>query len=137
MGVPSLEAAYEMGAKGGPVVEGERLAFEEWMRGHCWALCATWNGTGYVAEDESGGSFSANAMRTRMLWAAWRDRAALHRQMEIKCDPDSVALDSAEGIMNMVYGPMPIGGSVQLKAQIQCLVLDAIAAVSGKQTTSS
>ena len=75
--VPSLADAYVMGATGGPVVDGERLAFEEWMRGHCWALCATWNGTNYVSDCEQGGSVDGHAMRVRMLWAAWRDRAAL------------------------------------------------------------
>lgn len=74
---PSIEAAYEMGAKGGPVVEAERLAFEAWMRGHCWALCATWDGTSYRSDSEQGGNVCPHAMRTRQLWAAWRDRAAL------------------------------------------------------------
>lgn len=74
---PSIEAAYEMGAKGGPVVEAERLAFEAWMRGHCWALCSTWDGTSYRSDSEQGGNVCPHAMRTRQLWAAWRDRAAL------------------------------------------------------------
>jgi hypothetical protein len=76
-GAPTPEAAHEMGAKGGPVVEAERLAFEAWMRGHCWALCATWTGTQYRSDDEASGDVNPHAMRTRQLWAAWRDRAAL------------------------------------------------------------
>lgn len=74
---PSTDAAYEMGAKGGPAVEAERLAFESWMAGHCWALCATWTGTEYLNEGERGGWPDPQAMATRRLWAAWRDRAAL------------------------------------------------------------
>jgi hypothetical protein len=77
---PSVEAAYEMGAKGGQGCDAERLAFEAWMRGHCWALCATWSGTGYRSDAEQGGQLCPWALRTRQLWAAWRDRAALARQ---------------------------------------------------------
>jgi hypothetical protein len=75
--VPSIEAAHEMGAHGGPAVESERLAFEAWMRGHCWALCATWTGTQYRSDAEQEGDVDPRAMATRRLWAAWRDRAAL------------------------------------------------------------
>jgi hypothetical protein len=78
-GAPSENEAYDMGATGGPAHEGERLAFESWMRGHCWALCATWDGKGYRSDAEQGGDIDPRAMRTRQLWAAWRDRAALAR----------------------------------------------------------
>jgi hypothetical protein len=74
--VPSVEAAYAMGAKGGPVVEAERLAFEAYMRGHCWALNAEWDGSTYRATPEAG-PYCPHAMRTRLLWMVWRDRAAL------------------------------------------------------------
>lgn len=77
MVVPSIAAAYAMGAKGGTVVDAERLAFESWMAGHCWALCAEWDGTGYRCESEQSGQFNPAAGVTRRLWAAWRDRAAL------------------------------------------------------------
>ena len=73
----SVADAERMGATGGPVVEGERLAFEAWMRGHCWALSATWRGTQYKSDAEEGGDLDPRAMATRRLWAAWRDRAAL------------------------------------------------------------
>ena len=78
-GVPSVEAAHEMGANGGPVVEDERLAFEAWMRGHCWSVSPTWNGREYEdsAEDKKRKLLDPLARMTRMLWAAWRDRAAL------------------------------------------------------------
>ena len=76
---PSIESARKMGEEGGPAVEEERLAFEAWMDGHCWALCAEWNGTAYVEMCEIGGFISPNATHTRGLWAAWRDRAALAR----------------------------------------------------------
>lgn len=71
------EAAYEMGAKGAPATEAERLLFEAWMRGHCWALSATWDGKTYLSDAEQGGMLCPRAMTTRRLWAAWRDRAAL------------------------------------------------------------
>ena len=77
MTAPSTEAAYDMGAKGGPVVEEERLAFEAWMRGHCWALHATWNGSQYLGTAESSRYLCPHATQVRGLWAAWRDRAAL------------------------------------------------------------
>jgi len=72
--IPDIEAAFEMGAKGGPVVEGEQLAFESWMRGHCWAVSETWDGEQYA---DRGTGFDGLAMDTRRLWAVWRDRAAL------------------------------------------------------------
>ena len=75
-----VEEAEAMGAAGGPASEPERLAFEAWMRGHCWALCATWDGTGYRSDAEQGGRYCPDAARTRMLWAAWRDRATLAQQ---------------------------------------------------------
>ena len=74
---PSIELAYAIGAKGGVVNDAERVAFEAWMAGHCWPLCAAWNGEGYKCESEQGGNLNPGAARTRMLWAAWRDRAAL------------------------------------------------------------
>ena len=77
IGAVTEAAAQAMGANGAPSSEPERLAFEAWMRGHCWALCATWNGSQYVSDAEQGGGWNADAARTRMLWAAWRDRAAL------------------------------------------------------------
>lgn len=76
-GAPHVDDAYYMGATGGEATDGERLAFESWMRGHCWALCATWSGTAYRSDAEQGGNIDPRAMRTRQLWAAWRDRAAL------------------------------------------------------------
>lgn len=52
-GAPHVDDAYYMGATGGEATDGERLAFEQ------------------------GGNIDPRAMRTRQLWAAWRDRAAL------------------------------------------------------------
>lgn len=71
------QAAYDMGAKGAPATDAERLLFEAWMRGHCWALCARWDGRSYRSDAEQGGDIDPRAMNTRQLWAAWRDRAAL------------------------------------------------------------
>lgn len=82
MNAPSRLAAYAMGERGAkasgvPHNEDERIAFEAWMRGHCWALSATWRGTQYTSDSEQGGDIDYRAMATRRLWAAWRDRAAL------------------------------------------------------------
>ena len=77
MSADKLAQAYELGAKGGAVGDDERLAFEEWMRGHCWALCATWDGKHYRSDAEQTGWPDPQAMMTRRLWAVWRDRAAL------------------------------------------------------------
>lgn len=74
------QQANDMGAKGAPATDAERLLFEAWMRGHCWALCATWDGKCYRSDAEQGGNVDPRAMNTRQLWAAWRDRAALAAQ---------------------------------------------------------
>lgn len=74
---PSIEAAYEMGAKGGPAVEAERLAFEAWVRGHCWTLGAEWDDGGYKDPIENVNFVTQQGMDARRMWAAWRDRAAL------------------------------------------------------------
>lgn len=88
--VPSIEAAHAMGANGGPAFEAERLVFEAWMRGHCWSLGATWNGSGYKSDSEHDGWPAPQAMRTRQMWAAWRDRAALtHNVQDNRASPAS------------------------------------------------
>lgn len=69
--------AHDMGAKGAPATDAERLLFEAWMRGHCWALSATWDGNSYRSDAEQSGDLDPRAMATRRIWAAWRDRAAL------------------------------------------------------------
>jgi len=93
--VPTPTEAYVMGATGGPFVEAERLAFEAWMEGHCWALGATWNGSAYVSDMEEGCSVDPAAMMTRMLWAAWRDRAALVAH-DVASVPDGFVMVPAE-----------------------------------------
>lgn len=71
------QLAYEIGAKGAKPTEAERLLFESWMRGHCWAIVGDWNGETYVHKQENIGFVHPGAMHTRSLWAAWRDRAAI------------------------------------------------------------
>lgn len=73
----NLAEAHRLGATGAEPTEEERLLFEEWMRGHCWALCASWNGRQYVSDAEQSGFVDPRAMNTRQMFAAWRDRAAL------------------------------------------------------------
>jgi hypothetical protein len=75
---PTPEAAAAMGAQGGPPSEAERLAFEAWMRGHSWPVAGVWDGTTYTGRPDLEPLWlDTAAMQTRMLWAAWRDRAAL------------------------------------------------------------
>jgi hypothetical protein len=75
----SADAAFAIGQTGGPPSEVERLAFEAWMRGHSWGFSGEWNGTTYVGTQEWPGWADAGVVQTRMLWAAWRDRAFLAR----------------------------------------------------------
>jgi hypothetical protein len=72
-----LSAAKDIGAKGSPPSEQERLAFEAYMAGHCWTIEGKWNGTTYVHESENSQFWHPGTMQIRMLWAVWRDRAAL------------------------------------------------------------
>jgi hypothetical protein len=51
---PSIEKAFSIGQKGGPVDEEDRLAFEAWMRGHCWELGGEWDGACYRGTAEQG-----------------------------------------------------------------------------------
>jgi len=75
---PKLDDAYRMGAKGSEAIEQERLAFEAWMKGHCWSMDGVqWNGKGYFGPGETIQKPCWAAMRVREIWAAWRDRAAL------------------------------------------------------------
>ena len=77
---PTVEDAHILGTIGAAPSETERLLFESWMRGHCWQINGIWNGFEY---DDSPAFKTAKvldpqAMQTRMLFAAWRDSAALH-----------------------------------------------------------
>lgn len=94
-----LAEALRLGREGAPATEEERLLFEAWMRGHCWALCATWDGKQYVSDSEQGGYVDPRAMNTRQIFAAWRDRAALAahdaeqaQQCTCDCRSDSACL---------------------------------------------
>lgn len=78
---PTEEDAHQMGAYGAEATEAERLLFEAWMSGHCWALSAMWDGSSYRSDAEVGLNVDPRAMATRLMWAAWRDRAALARQV--------------------------------------------------------
>ena len=63
----SKKQAHAMGAKGGVATKFEQQLFEEWMRGHCWAVGPKLD-TGEYYE-----------MSTRIIWAGWRDAMALMR----------------------------------------------------------
>lgn len=71
------QAAYDIGAKGAKPTENEHKLFEAWMRGHCWAVSGTWDGTTYSGSHECGDYIDPQVILTRQLWAAWRDRGAL------------------------------------------------------------
>lgn len=150
---PSIEAAEAMGASGGPASESERLAFEAWMRGHCWALCATWDGSAYTSDAEQGGGYCPNAARTRMQWAAWRDRAALstpasHDAQQPQClhadggylivyddadmQPEAFALSGARDAALDRFEQISVNWNAHLYAKIKsnsryCEVPDALA----------
>lgn len=51
-------------------------------------------------------------------------------------DIDSEALAVAREVMGIMYGPMPSGGSVQLMAQVQCLIIDAMKVARGEKNLS-
>lgn len=68
--MPAQDLAYQVGAKGSAHSEAERELFEAYMRGHCWQV-GTWLPDQQGYEDCS----------TRMLFAVWRDRAALADQL--------------------------------------------------------
>lgn len=73
--------AHEMGKMGAAPTEFDRLSFEAWMCGHCWEVSGEWTGVSYSHPEESGPLIHNAAMVTRMLFAAWRDRGALDRQL--------------------------------------------------------
>lgn len=87
-----LAEAHRLGATGAEPTEEERLLFEAWMRGHCWALCATWNGRQYVSDSEQGGNVDPRAVNTRQIFAAWRDRAVLQAADSVGAVPDGFVL---------------------------------------------
>ncbi len=103
MSSPSIDDAYAMGANGGPAVESERIAFEAWMRGHCWSMSATWDGSSYRGFGENGKYVCQEATRTRQLWAAWRDRAALSSQKAQRLTGENAdLLDLLRGVMAII-----------------------------------
>lgn len=65
-GAEAEVAAYRLGAVGAPHNETERLLFEAYLKGHCWA-CGDWDAAKGYYTDQS----------TRIMFALWRDRAAL------------------------------------------------------------
>ena len=86
---PSVDDARAMGQQGGPADEAERIAFEAWMIGHNWMPPSVqWTGSiygsAYRSAAEDGLFIDPEAVRTRMLWAAWRDRAALSKLQSVK-----------------------------------------------------
>lgn len=109
------EAAYAVGAKGAAPTEDERKLFEAWMRGHCWAVSGTWDGTTYVGSAENGNYIDPHVMNTRQLWAAWRDRgsltapACLHQITEPAAQLTDAQIDE-------VFNRLPDGATGFLKA---------------------
>lgn len=75
----AIKIANDIGANRIKVsaTEDERLRFESWMAGHCWAVGGVWDGATYRGSTENGDYLDPQAMHTRQLFAAWRDCAAL------------------------------------------------------------
>lgn len=110
------QAAYDIGAKGSEPTEEERLAFESWMRGHCWKVEEAWDGKQYVHAHESTGFVHGGAMNTRRLWAAWRDRGAVARLLAEQAqavEPVGEIVLFGEGLKEVSWakGKMPSVGS--------------------------
>lgn len=97
----TIEAAHDLGTKGAEPSEAERLLFEAWMRGHCWALSCEWDGKQYTNDVERGGNLCPHAIRTRQLWAVWRDRAALGAQQTAE---RSVTVTVLSGMIESLNG---------------------------------
>lgn len=65
-------------------------------------------------------------------WIGWQASwQALEQQ-----DVDSEALAVSREIMKIMYSSMPKGGSSQLMAQVQCLVIDAMKVAQGDKSLS-
>ena len=100
-----------------PSSETERLAFESWMRGHSWLVGGVWNGTTYDDRGPSRvSSVDVGAMQTRMLWAAWRDRAALACLGRPAIDPVPVSERFEFSVFNSEYEEQA-GGTVPTYAE--------------------
>lgn len=137
-----LAEAHRLGATGAEPTEEERLLFEQWMRGHCWALCATWNGKQYVSDAEQGGCVDPRAMNTRQLFAAWRDRAALAAYASQQADqypdagkmvaePSDARVEAAAmALARMSYGPLALASDAAEWREHARAVLQAADAVS-------
>jgi hypothetical protein len=67
---PTIEAAKKMGEKGAPHSEPERLLYEAYCKGHCWAV-----GPWVINPKTDKGEYYE--MIDRIRFAMWRDRAAL------------------------------------------------------------
>ena len=130
---PTQEAAHAMGAKGGEYDEAERLVFEAWMRGHCWSMGGIqWNGSEYSAPR---GVVDGWEIGIRMLWAAWRDRAALgacrvenHEYSSTLLGGLSPELENVKlELLLSKYIPILVGASMtagSFKASIEVVRLD-------------
>lgn len=107
------QQAYDMGAKGAEPTEEERKLFEAWMAGHCWEVEGGWDGRTYVHSTEINlRQVHFGAMRTRQLWAAWRDRAALAAQPQpVLQDIEQYRLQMA-GISTAALGYWKEGDSI-------------------------
>lgn len=77
----ALMLAHDLGSSGAEPTEEERRLFEAWMRGHCWKIGGVWDGRQYVDPAEADGYPRPQAMLTRQLFAAFRDRGALAAQL--------------------------------------------------------
>lgn len=75
----------------------------------------------YMIDRSDTSDYSENIRQVAMLALSCLDQEPVARHQY-----DSKALELARKVMAIMYGPMPIGGSVQLQAQVQCLFVEAL-----------
>ena len=82
----ALKSAREVGEKGAPHSESERLLFDEYMRGHNWK-CDSWNADKSEYADT----------QQRILYAVFRARAAIAQPAVPVTDAEVLAAINANG----------------------------------------
>lgn len=108
--------AEEMGAIGSPHSEPERLLFEAYCKGHCWAV-GEWNGKHYVDMADS------------IRFAYWRDRAALATR-----EAAPILIDRIKTLCRNYIAPS--GRTWECGANDMAVkVLELIAATAPRETT--
>lgn len=90
----TVEQAHAMGKKGSPYSEHERLLYEAYCKGHCWAVGQWLEGKG-IYED----------ITDRIRFAMWRDRGALEAAATADARATIQQLVDALGWLHLGEGP--------------------------------